>query len=150
MRKYLKSSWHCKVGSAKIKALVKTLTKGLTNRVDKAKAIFNYVRDTLDYGLYYNTRYGALGTLKNKKGNCVDHSHLLVAMYRTAGFKARYVHGVCHFNSGHTYGHVWTQVLIGKTWVCADATSYGNSLGKISNWNTKSYKIHAKYRSLPF
>ena len=150
LRKYLKSSWHCKVGSAKIKALVKALTKGLTNRVDKAKAIFNYVRDTLDYGLYYNTRYGALGTLKNKKGNCVDHSHLLVAMYRTAGFKARYVHGVCHFNSGHTYGHVWTQVLIGKTWVCADATSYGNSLGKISNWNTNSYKIHAKYRSLPF
>ena len=150
LRKYLKSSWHCKVGSAKIKALVKTLTKGLTNRVDKAKAIFNYVRDTLDYGLYYNTRYGAAATLKNKKGNCVDHSHLLVAMYRTAGFKARYVHGVCHFNSGHTYGHVWTQVLIGKTWVCADATSYGNSLGKISNWDTNSYKIRAKYRSLPF
>ena len=150
LRQYLKSSWHCKVGNAKIKALVKTLTKGLTNRVDKAKAIFNYVRDTLDYDLYYNTRYGAAATLKNKKGNCVDHSHLLVAMYRTAGFKARYVHGVCHFNSGHTYGHVWTQVLIGKTWVCADATSYGNSLGKISNWNTKSYKIHAKYRSLPF
>lgn len=150
LRKYLKSSWHCKVGNAKIKALVKSLTKGLTNRVDKAKAIFNYVRDTLDYSLYYNTKYGATGTLKNKKGNCVDHSHLLVAMYRTAGFKARYVHGVCRFNSGNTYGHVWTQVLIGKTWVCADATSYGNELGRISNWNTNSYKLHAKYRSLPF
>lgn len=148
---YLKSSWHCKVGSAKIKALVKSLTSGLTNRIDKAKAIFNYVRDTLDYSLYYNTKYGASGTLKHKKGNCVDHAHLLVAMYRTAGFKARYVHGVCHFTkSGHTYGHVWVQVLINKTWVCADATSYGNSLGKISNWNTNSYSIHAKYRSLPF
>ena len=150
LRQYLKSSWHCKVGNAKIKALVKSLTKGLTNNVDKAKAIFNYVRDTLDYSLYYNTKYGAVGTLKNKKGNCVDHSHLLVAMYRTAGFKARYVHGVCHFKSGKTYGHVWTQVLIGKTWVCADATSYDNELGRISDWNTNSYKIHAKYRSLPF
>ena len=147
---YLKSSSHCKVGNAKIKALVKSLTGGLTDNVDKAKAIFNYVRDTLAYSLYYNTKHGAVGTFNLKSGNCVDHSHLLVSMYRTAGFKARYVHGVCHFNSGHTYGHVWAQVLIGKHWVCADATSYGNVLGKISNWNTNSYKIHAKYRSLPF
>jgi transglutaminase-like putative cysteine protease len=118
--------------------------------VNKAKAIFNYVRDTLSYSFYYDTKYGATGTLKHKKGNCVDHSHLLVSMYRTAGFKARYVHGTCKFNSGGVYGHVWTQVLIGKHWVCADATGYANQLGKINNWNTKSYKIHGKYASLPF
>lgn len=134
-----------------MKALVKSLTKGLTNKIDKAKAIFNYVRDTLDYSYYYNSKYGASTTLKLKKGNCVDHSHLLVALYRTAGFKARYVHGVCHFTkSGNTVGHVWTQVLIGKTWVCGDPISYSNDLGKIKNWNTKTVKIHAKYRSLPF
>ena len=147
---YLKSSSHCKVGSKAIKKLVKSLTKGLTSKVDKAKAIFNYVRDTLDYSYYYNSKYGASGTLKQKKGNCVDHSHLLVAMFRTAGFNARYVHGRCHFGDGDTTGHVWTQVKIGSKWVCADATSYRNSLGKIRNWNTNSYTLHAKYASLPF
>ena len=151
LRAYLKSSWHCKVGSPAIKKLVKSLTKGLTNDIDKAKALFNYVRDTLDYSYYYNSKYGAAKTLKLKKGNCVDHSHLLVAMYRTAGFQARYVHGVCHFiKSGDTTGHVWTQVKIGKTWVCGDPISYSNSLGKIKNWDTKNYYIHAKYASLPF
>ena len=151
LKAYLRSSSHCKVGTPAIKALVKSLTSGLTNKVDKAKAIFNYVRDTLDYSYYYNSKYGAAKTLKLKKGNCVDHSHLLVAMFRTAGFHARYVHGVCHFiKSGDTTGHVWAQVKIGKTWVCADATSYGNDLGRIKNWNTKSYYIHAKYASLPF
>ncbi|MDO5832713.1 MAG: transglutaminase family protein [Methanobrevibacter sp.] len=151
LKAYLRSSSHCKVGTPAIKALVKSLTSGLTNNVDKAKAIFNYVRDTLDYSYYYNSKYGAAKTLKLKKGNCVDHSHLLVAMFRTAGFHARYVHGVCHFiKSGDTTGHVWAQVKIGKTWVCADATSYGNDLGRIKNWNTKSYYIHAKYASLPF
>ena len=147
---YLKSSSHCKVGTKAIKKLVKSLTKGLTSKVDKAKAIFNYVRDTLDYSYYYNSKHGASGTLKYKSGNCVDHSHLLVAMFRTAGFNARYVHGKCHFNSGSTTGHVWAQVKIGSKWVCADATSYGNSLGKIRNWNTNSYTLHAKYSSLPF
>lgn len=151
LKAYLRSSSYCKVGSPAIKALVKSLTSGLTNKVDKAKAIFNYVRDTLDYSYYYNSKYGAAKTLKLKKGNCVDHSHLLVAMYRTAGFQARYVHGVCHFiKSGDTTGHVWVQVKIDKTWVCADATSYGNDLGRICSWNTKSYHIHAKYASLPF
>ena len=35
---YLKSSSHCKVGTKAIKKLVKSLTKGLTSKVDKAKA----------------------------------------------------------------------------------------------------------------
>lgn len=150
LKKYLKSSKHCKVGSLKIKKLVKSLTKGFSSKVNKAKAIFNYVRDNLAYSYYYNTKFGAAGALKLKKGNCVDHSHLLVSMYRTAGFKARYVHGTCKFNSDGVYGHVWAQVLIGKHWVVADAISSSNSLGKINNWNTKSYKIHGKYASLPF
>ena len=148
--KYLKSSSHCKVGTKAVKKLVKKLTKGMKNNEDKAKAIFNYVRDTLSYRYYYDTRYGSSKTLKYKAGNCVDHSHLLVAMFRTAGLKARYVHGTCTFNSGNVYGHVWTQVYIGNHWVCGDAISYSNQLGKIQNWNTKTVKVHAGYRSLPF
>ena len=150
LKKYLKSSKHCKVGSSKIKKLVKALTKGYSSKVNKAKAIFNYVRDTLSYSYYYDTKYGATGTLKHKSGNCVDHSHLLVSMYRTAGFKARYVHGKCAFYGDGVYGHVWTQVLIGKHWVCGDAISSSNQLGKIKNWNTKSCRIYGKYQSLPF
>ena len=147
---YLKSSKNCQVGNSKIKSIVNSLTKGLTNDLDKAEAIFDYVRDTLSYSFYYNTKYGATGTLSAKKGNCVDHTHLLVAMFRTAGLASRYVHGTCKFSSGSTYGHVWAQVLIGNTWVCADATSSRNSLGKISNWNTNSFTIKGTYASLPF
>ena len=147
---YIKSSSHCKVGSSKVKSLVKSLTKGLKSNVDKAKAIFNFVRDKIQYSFYYNSHFGSGGTLKYKKGNCVDIAHLLVSMYRTAGFKARYVHGKCKFNSGNVYGHVWSQVRVGKYWICADASDNSNSLGKILNWNIKSYKVHARYSSLPF
>lgn len=147
---YLKSSKNCQVGNSKIKAVVKSLTNGLTSDYDKAKAIFNYARDAVSYSFYYDTKYGAVGTLSAKKGNCVDHAHLLVAMYRTAGLAARYVHGTCSFSSGGVYGHVWAQVLIGNTWVCADASSCRNSFGKIVNWNTKSYTLKSTYSSLPF
>lgn len=147
---YLKASKNCEVGNSKIKSLVSSLTSGLTTDLDKATAIFNYVRDTLNYNFYYNTKYGAVGTLNAKKGNCVDHTHLLVAMFRTSGLAARYVHGNCKFTSGNTYGHVWAQVLIGDTWVAADATSTKNSIGKISNWNTKTFKLKSQSASLSF
>lgn len=147
---YLAASTNCQVNNAKIKSLVKKLTKGLTSDSAKAKAIFNYVRDTVSYSFYYDTKYGAVGTLNAKTGNCVDHSHLLVAMYRAAKLPARYAHGTCTFSSGGTYGHVWTQVLIGDTWVVSDATSSRNSFGKVVNWNSNSYSLHGYYSSLSF
>lgn len=149
LKKYSQSSKNCPVNSAKIKSLVKRLTKGLSNKVDKAKALFNYVKNKIRYAYYYDTKYGAKNTLKKKRGNCVDQAHLLIAMYRTAGFKARYVHGICSFSDGR-FGHVWTQVLIGKNWVVGDPIDGINALGKINNWNTKNYYLHNAYYSLPF
>ena len=147
---YLASSTNCQVNNAKIKDVVNKLTKGLTTDYAKAQAIFNYVRDTVSYSFYYDTRYGAVGTLNAKTGNCVDHSHLLVAMYRTAGLPARYVHGTCTFSSGSVYGHVWSQVLVGDTWYVADATSTRNSFGTIVNWNTNSYSVSSISSSISF
>ena len=137
----MKASINCQVDNSKIKSVVNSLIKGLKTDAQKATAIFNYVRDTLSYSFYYDTKYGAVGTLNAKKGNCIDHSHLLVAMFRTAGLPARYVHGTCTFSSGSTYGHVWAQVLVDGKWTVADATSSRNSLGKVANWNTNSFSL---------
>ena len=150
LAKYLKSTMNCQVGNAKIKDVVNSLIKGLSSDSAKAKAIFNYVRDNTAYSFYYNTKYGAVGTLTAKKGNCVDHTHLLVAMFRTANLPARYVHGSCTFSSGSTYGHVWAQVLIDGKWTIADATSSRNSLGSVANWNTKSFHLNGIYIGLEF
>ncbi|WP_407391422.1 Ig-like domain repeat protein [Methanobrevibacter sp.] len=147
---YLSAAKNCQVNNSKIKALVEKLTKGLSSDKAKANAIFEYVRDTISYSFYYNTKHGAVGTLNAKSGNCVDHSHLLVAMYRTAGIPARYVHGSCTFSGGSTYGHVWAQVLIGNTWTVSDATSSRNSLGKVVNWNTNSYTLKGYSSSIDF
>lgn len=148
---YLKSSTNCQVGNSKIKSIVNSLTSGLTSDKAKATAIYNYVRDYVSYSFYYDTKYGAVGTLNAKTGNCVDQAHLLVAMYRTAGLAARYAHGTCYFTlSGSTYGHVWTQVLIGDTWIVGDPTSSRNSFGKVVNWNNNNYNLKGYYASIAF
>ena len=147
---YLLSTHNCDADNNKIKDLVYRLTKDCNSEEEKANVIFDYVRDTISYSFYYDTRFGAVGTLNAGTGNCVDHAHILVAMYRAAGMPARYVHGTCTFSSGSTYGHVWAQVLVGDTWVVADGTSTRNSLGHVANWNTNSYGLNGYYRSLPF
>jgi len=115
---------------------------------DTGNKIFNWVRDNINYSFYYNTKYGAANTLKYRQGNCVDHSHLIVALARNAGLKARYVHATAKFTSGNTYGHVWAQILVNGKWIDADATSSQNSFGVIKNWSNAV--IHGIYDVLPF
>ena len=151
LKAYLASSTNCQVGNSKIKSIVNSITSGLTTDKAKATAIYNYVRDQISYSFYYDTKYGAVGTLNAKQGNCVDQAHLLIAMYRTAGLAARYVHGTCYFTlSGSTYGHVWTQVLIGDTWIVGDPTSSRNSFGNVVNWNNYNYNLKGYYASIAF
>ena len=146
---YLIESINCQVSNPEIVSLANRLTSGLTSSWDKAKAIYNYVRDAISYGYYYDTKYGAVGTLHSKVGNCVDQSHLSIALYRAAGLPARYVHGKCTFGDGR-YGHVWVQVLIGDTWVAGDTISSKNSLGVVNNWNNYDYKHYGYFPYIVF
>ncbi|MEL7671390.1 transglutaminase family protein [Methanobacterium sp.] len=125
-----------------------TVTKKLTT-LEKATNIFNWVRDYVNYSFYYNTRRGAVGTLRDRKGNCVDLSHLIVALSRAAGIPARYVHANCKFSSGWC-GHVWAQLFVNGKWICADASNNINDFGVIRNWNTKNDILKGIYSSLPF
>ena len=150
LTKYLIPTMNCQVDNAKIKTIVAKVTAGLTSVKEQATAIYNYVRDYINYAFYYDTKHGAVGTLEVGSGNCVDQAHLLVAMLRTADIPARYVHGTCTFSSGSTYGHVWVQVLVGDIWYVIDPTSSRNSFGKIANWNTNTFTLHTITNEITF
>ena len=147
---FLVASPNCQVNDPAIKALATELTKGRGSDWDKAESLFNYVRDNIAYEFYFNTKYGAKNTLNRKAGNCVDQSHLLIALARSVGLAARYVNGQATFTSGSTIGHVWVQIKIDDTWVVADTTSKYNDLGAIKNWYTNTVTIHGKYASINF
>jgi len=136
-----------KPNTSSVAALAKSL-KGST-AYDTAVNLFNWVRDNIGYSFYYNTKYGAAGTLTHMTGNCCDTANLLVALARDDGITSRYAHGYCDFSSGW-YGHVWAQLYVNGKWYTADATSYANSLGVVKNWNTATAKIYGVYTTLPF
>ncbi len=150
LQQYLQATTNCQVNDPKIKALAASITSGKSSTYDKAVAIFNWVRDNIGYSFYYNTKYGAVGTLNAKTGNCVDTSHLLIALERAAGIPARYEHVNAQFTSGNWYGHVIAQVWVNGKWYNADATSSSNSFGVINNWNTATATYYGTYATLPF
>jgi len=150
LQQYLKATKNCQVTNSQIQALSKSITSGKTSTYDKAAAIFNWVRDNLGYSFYYNTKYGAVGTLNKKTGNCVDTAHLLIALERAAGIPARYEHVKAKFTSGNWYGHVIAQVYVNGKWYNADATSSKNTFGVIKNWNTGTATYYGTYASLSF
>ena len=150
LQKYLLPTNNCQSTDSRIIALASSITQGSSSAKDRATKMFNWVRDNIGYTFYYDTNYGAVGVLNSRTANCVDTSHLLVALSRASGIPARYVHGVCKFSSGTWYGHVWAQLYVDGTWYNADAISYRNSLGAINNWDTSSYTLKGIYAALPF
>ncbi len=150
LQKYLTSTANCQVTNSQIKAMAAKLTKGQTTTYAKAAAIYKWVRDKLGHSFYYNTKYGAAGTLSKMTGNCCDTAHLLIALERASGIPARYKHVKAKFSSGNWYGHVYAQVYVNGKWYNADATSYSNSFGVIKNWNTATATYYGTYATLPF
>lgn len=144
LQPYLQPGTNCQSTDPSIVALSASITSGLTSTYDKAAAIFNWVRDNIPYSFYYGTKYGAVGTLAAKTGNCVDHSHLVIALARAAGIPARYQYGYCNFTDGW-YAHVWAQLYVNGNWYYADTISTNNTFGVINNWDLKTYKLYGTY-----
>ena len=138
-----------------IKSLSSSLAIGTSSNYEKAVNIFNWVRDYIEYSFYYGTKYGASGTMNSLEGNCVDMSHLIVALSKASGLPVRYKHGKCFFyESQHWYGHVWTNIYVngpeGLKWYAADASNNNNDFGVIRNWNTTNFILYDVYSTLPF
>ena len=134
-----------------ISSLAYALRIDTKSKYDKALNIFNWVRDYVEYSFYYGTRYGASGTLKLLKGNCVDLSRLIVTLARYSGISARYKYGTCYFYKSHEWiSHVWTNLYANGRWYAADASNNINEFGVIKSWNTSNFVLNGVYRTLPF
>ncbi|KZX15737.1 transglutaminase-like domain-containing protein [Methanobrevibacter filiformis] len=148
-RKYLASTKNAPAKNKYIKNLAKKITKKSKTKIEKAEAIFNWVKTNIKYSRYSNTKYGGKKTIKYREGNCVDNTHAIVSLMRASGIPARYVNGRCKFTKGAlakvTVSHVWGQVLINNKWYVVDGTYRSNRLGYVANWKTNSYSLYGIY-----
>jgi transglutaminase-like putative cysteine protease len=91
--KYLKATATFDSDSEAIKKKAQQLTEGKNDDIEKAKALFYFVRDEIPYNLYtpkhMPEHFRASNTLARGTGYCVQKAVLLVALARAAGIPAR-------------------------------------------------------------
>ena len=102
----------------------------------KAKAIFNWMRNHIQYKRYACTKKGALGTLNARTGNCADQTHLYMSLAGSVGLTVR-----CN----HINGHFFPETKLNGKWFPTDTTTRrgwgghacnGGHLAYYSNPNT--------------
>jgi len=78
-----------------IAELARATTAGATTQLDKARAIYDYVTDTMSYDKSGDGwgRGDALYACDARTGNCTDFHSLIIGMARASGIPARFVMG---------------------------------------------------------
>jgi transglutaminase-like putative cysteine protease len=147
-------------------ATTSKVTAEKTTELEKAQAIFDFVRTHVKYQRFGADTKGALYALQNKKGDCTEYSALIVAMSRAAGIPAR-LNGVMALktDSGKagTDNHNHAEIYLAEYgWVPAEATFKSLSLGGMVNfeiilrkglWTDKgngwfAWKVSSKFSKL--
>ena len=81
-----------------IKELVKSLTKGVTNPVEKARIFYDFVTLNVKYSFmreYFGLENIAENCARNFKGDCGVQALLFITLCRCAGIPARWQSGLC-------------------------------------------------------
>lgn len=103
----------------------KELTAGKKTDAEKAKAIHNYIINTVayDYNLASNVASDYIPdvdkVLAAKKGICYDYASLNAAMLRSVGIPAKLVMGNTSYVKVY---HAWNEVYLDGKWVVVDTT----------------------------
>ena len=103
-----------------IQSLANSITNGITDELEKAVLIHNYVY-RLNYKYNINGLNNAYDAALLNQANCYDQTNLLMALAKYSGLAVRGVTGTSSFNSN--IGHAWAQFLINNEWIVSDPTN---------------------------
>lgn len=93
------------------------------------------LRDVVDAHIAkksYSRGYDAASVVASRReGDCTEHAILLAAVARASGLPARVMHGVVLLEKGGrvgAYGHAWTEIWTGDSWLVTDATNIARDM----------------------
>ena len=115
---FLKPAPLIQADDPQIKAQVEKIIKPADTDEQKARKIVNWVYRNIEKKPVLSVP-NALEVLKNKVGDCNEHSVLTVALLRAAGIPAQMEAGLVYLH-GRFYWHAWN-VLYLRKWITADA-----------------------------
>lgn len=135
----------------------KLIEKSGSDRVEQAKAIFNFVAKYLDYTLDGAYEF-PVTTLLDREGQCSEYATLLTSLYQASEFKTYYVLTLTdaydYFQLGHIYIALYlpeyedvesSQTIItsrlGPGWIGLDATENRCEFGELFSYSDSHSNI---------
>lgn len=96
------------------------VTKQGADTIGKATLLMHAIQQRLTYQRYAtNNATSAMEVFERGLGVCQDYAHLMTALCRSMGIRARYVNGLV-LGEGET--HAWVEVHDGAAWLGFDPT----------------------------
>jgi len=113
----LQSTLFCQSNDPEIRATAERIVEEEKNSWKASKKIADWIRQEIEPN--YNVGFAsAKETLKNREGDCSEHTVLFVALCRSIGIPARAAVGIMHGEGFFAY-HMWPEVYVGQ-WVDLD------------------------------
>ncbi len=89
--------------------------------LETIRNIANWVHHNVEYDLAYPRGNDAVDVFRDRRGVCVEYSHLFISMAHTLGLETRYVSGYVLTNRWQP--HAWVEVLVPDYgWLAVDPT----------------------------
>jgi hypothetical protein len=119
-----------------ISSMARSLAKDESS-LETIRSITQWVHDSVKYDIHYwGQSKSAQDVFKERRGVCVEYTHLLISMLRSQGFETRYVSGYIFENGWQQ--HAWAEVDVpGYGWLPADAT-----FGQIGILDNTHFGVH--------
>ncbi len=117
-RRFLKPTSFCQADDPEIRGVAKEIIGRERNSWQASKKIAEWVKKEMipNYDVGFAT---AKEILRNREGDCSEHTVLVVALCRAAGIPARAAVGIMYAHGIFAY-HMWPEVYVGR-WIGLDA-----------------------------
>jgi len=93
LKKFLGPEKKIQVDDPEIRKAAKEITAKARTLVEAHSAIADWVREQLTYDVSSGVKQDASSVIRTKRGSCVGHTNLSIALLRSVGIPARYAHG---------------------------------------------------------
>ena len=117
-RRFLKSSAFCQAEDPEIQNVAKEIVGQERNSWRASKKIAEWVEKEMTAN-YYVGFATAKEIIKNREGDCSEHTVLTVALCRAVGIPARAAVGIMYGRGIFAY-HMWPEVFVGR-WISLDS-----------------------------
>jgi transglutaminase-like putative cysteine protease len=117
-QEFLKPTVFCQADDSEIKKLAEEIVSQEKNSWRAAKKIAKWVNEEMiaNYDVGFAS---AKEILKNREGDCSEHTVMTVALCRAVGIPARAAVGIMYANGIFAY-HMWPEVYVGR-WIGLDS-----------------------------